>query len=51
MLRWSTVPYDMERQREESREFLNDLVARDQRMIPALTTLVHTAMNRLGKLF
>ena len=33
----------MERQREESREFLNDLVARDQRMIPALITLVHTA--------
>lgn len=39
----ATVPYDMERQREESREFLNDLVARDQRMIPALITLVHTA--------
>ena len=32
----ATIPYDMERQREESREFLNDLVARDQRMIPAL---------------
>lgn len=39
----ATVPYDMERQREESRDFLNDLVARDQRMIPALITLVHTA--------
>ena len=39
----ATIPYDMERQRNESREFLNDLVARDQRMIPALITIVHTA--------
>ena len=36
----------MERQREESREFLNDLVARDQRMIPALITLVHSADSK-----
>ena len=39
----ASIPYDMERQREESRDFLNDLVARDQRMIPALITIVHTA--------
>ena len=39
----ATIPYDMERQRNESREFLNDLVARDQRMIPALITIVDTA--------
>ena len=39
----ATIPYDMERQRTESKEFLNDLVARDQCMIPALITLVHTA--------
>ena len=39
----AAIPYDMERQRTESKEFLNDLVARDQRMIPALITLVHTA--------
>ena len=39
----AVIPYDMERQREESREFLNDLVARDQKMIPALITIVHTA--------
>ena len=39
----AAIPYDMERQRTESREFLNDLVARDQRMIPALITIVHTA--------
>ena len=42
----ATVPYDMERQREESREFLNDLVSRDQRMIPALITVVHTADSK-----
>ena len=35
-----------EQQREESRDFLNDLVARDQRMIPALITIVHTADSK-----
>ena len=45
----ATVPYDMERQREESREFLNDLVSRDQRMIPALITIVHTADTKPAK--
>ena len=40
------IPYDMEQQRKESREFLDDLVARDQRMIPALITLVHTADSK-----
>ena len=42
----ATIPYDMEQQREESRDFLNDLVARDQRMIPALITIVHTANSK-----
>lgn len=42
----ATIPYDMEQQREESRDFLNDLVARDQRMIPALITIVHTADSK-----
>ena len=42
----ASIPYDMERQREESRDFLNDLVARDQRMIPALITLVHSADSK-----
>lgn len=37
------VPYDMEQQRKETREFLDDLVARDQRMMFAVMTLVHTA--------
>ncbi len=37
------VPYDMEQQRKESREFLDDLVSRDQRMMLASVTLVHAA--------
>ena len=39
----ATIPYEMERQREESWGFLDALVSRDQRMIPALITVVHTA--------
>ena len=42
----ATVPYEMEQQKEESKEFLNDLVARDQRVIPALITIVHTAETK-----
>lgn len=45
-IRMKGLSRDMERQREESREFLNDLVARDQRMIPALITIVHTADSK-----
>lgn len=37
------IPYDLEQQRKESREFLNDLINRDQRMLFAVLTLVHTA--------
>lgn len=37
------VPYDMEQQRKESREFLDDLMSRDQRMMLATVTLVHFA--------
>lgn len=39
----AVVPYDMEQQRKESKEFLDDLTTRDQRMIFAVVTLVHTA--------
>ena len=39
----AVVPYDMEKQRQESREFLEDLTTRDQRMMFAVLTLVHTA--------
>lgn len=39
----AAIPYDMEMQRRESKEFLNDLTTRDQRMMIAVLTLVHTA--------
>lgn len=37
------IPYDLEQQRKETREFLDDLVTRDQRMTFAVLTMVHTA--------
>jgi hypothetical protein len=40
------VPYDLEQQRVESREFLNDITSRDQRMIFATVTIVHTAATK-----
>ena len=39
----ATVPYDMEQQKREMKEFLDDLTARDQRMMFAVLTIVHTA--------
>ena len=39
----AVVPYDMEMQRKEAKEFLNDLTTRDQRMMLAVITLVLTA--------
>lgn len=37
------IPYDMEQQRKESKEFLDDLTTRDQRMMFAILTMVHIA--------
>ncbi len=37
------IPYDMEQQREQSKEFLDDLITRDQRMFLSVLTMVHTA--------
>ena len=37
------VPYDLEQQRRESKEFLDDLTTRDQRMIIAVLTMAITA--------
>ncbi|SHJ30218.1 VirB4-like conjugal transfer ATPase, CD1110 family [Hespellia stercorisuis] len=37
------VPYDMELQRKETKEMLDDLTTRDQRMMFSLLTLVHIA--------
>ena len=39
----TVVPYDMELQRKESKEFLDDLTTRDQRMMFAVITMVITA--------
>lgn len=39
----AVVPYDMEQQRKESKEFLDDLTTRDQRMMFANLTLVIAA--------
>ena len=39
----AVVPYDMEQQRKETREMLDDLTTRDQRMMFAVVTLVHLA--------
>jgi type IV secretory pathway VirB4 component len=39
----AVIPYDMELQRKESKEFLDDLTTRDQRMMFAVMTVVLTA--------
>ena len=40
---WSSIiPYDMEQQRNDSKEFLDDLTLRDQRMFLAVITIVVT---------
>ncbi len=39
----AVVPYDMELQRKESKEFLDDLTTRDQRMMFAVLTMILTA--------
>ena len=44
---WSAaIPYDMELQRKETKEMLDDLTTRDQRMMFGLVTLVHMADSR-----
>ena len=40
---FAVIPYDLEQQRKESKEFLDDLTTRDQRMMFAVLTMVHTA--------
>ena len=42
----ATVPYDMEQQKKEMKEFLDDLTTRDQRMMFAVLTMVHTADSK-----
>ena len=40
------IPYDMEQMRNESKEFLDDLTTRDQRMFLSVLTMVITANSK-----
>lgn len=42
----AVIPYDMEAQRKESKEFLDDLTIRDQRMMFATISVVHLADSK-----
>ena len=42
----AVIPYDLEQQRKESKEFMDDLTTRDQRMMFAVLTMVHTADSK-----
>lgn len=42
----AVIPYDMEQQRNESKEFLDDLTTRDQRMFVCVLTMVLIADNK-----
>ena len=42
----AVIPYDMEQQRKEMKEFLDDLTTRDQRMMFAVLTMVITADSK-----
>jgi len=42
----AVIPYDLEQQRNESKDFLDDLTTRDQRMFVSVLTLVHTADSK-----
>ena len=37
------VPYDMEQQRRETKEYMTDLTSRDQRMMLSVLTIIHLA--------
>lgn len=39
----ANIPYDLEQMRKETKEFLDDLTTRDQRMMIGLVTLTHLA--------
>ena len=41
----ASIPYDLEQMRSETKEFMDDLMSRDQRMMLALVTLTHLADN------
>ena len=41
------VPYDMEQQRRETKEYMTDLTSRDQRMMLSVLTIVHLADTKV----
>ena len=42
----SIIPYDMEQQRKEIREFSEDITSRDQKMFKVVMTIMHTAETK-----
>ena len=42
----AVIPYDMEQQQKDSKEFLDDLTTREQSMMFAVLTMVHTADSK-----
>lgn len=40
------IPYDMEQQRRETKEYMTDLTSRDQRMMLSVLTIVHLADSK-----
>ena len=42
----AVIPYDLEKQREESRELLDDLITRDQRLFMCVITMVQVADSK-----
>jgi hypothetical protein len=42
----AVIPYDLEQQRKEAKEFLDDLTTRDQRMMFGLATILHTSKSK-----
>lgn len=42
----AVIPYDMESQRKECKEFLDDLTVRDQKMLQCNITIVHMANSK-----
>ncbi len=42
----AVIPYDLEQQRQESKEFLDDLATRNQRMFLCSLTIIHTAETK-----
>lgn len=42
----AVIPYNLEQQRNESKDFLVDLTTRDQRMFLVILTMIHTAESK-----